>query len=163
MRFNNLVAAQACTFTIGLRKRCWLRITVVWHMVWVYGLLLVMQAALLASEFSGHVVTNLAECSQFVHVVISTLPAVAFDDAVFAASVSCLLSRDKPVVFDVVYRPAVTTLLRLACDAGCHTTIHGLEMLLHQACAQFEAWTGFRAPLDAMKRAAYDALDESKQ
>lgn len=105
--------------------------------------------------------TDLAHCSRTVHVVISTLPAVAYDDPAFTANLTALLSRDKPIVFDVLYRPAVTKLLQLAHDAGCLSTIHGLEMLVHQACGQFEAWTGFRAPYREMKRAALSALAES--
>ena len=37
-------------------------------------------------------------------------------------------------------------------------TIDGLQMLIHQATAQFELWTGLPAPLEIMSRAAYAAL-----
>jgi shikimate dehydrogenase len=45
------------------------------------------------------------------------------------------------VVFDLVYTPPETELLREARRAGC-TCIHGTEMFVHQACAQFLAFTG---------------------
>ena len=37
-------------------------------------------------------------------------------------------------------------------------TIDGLQMLIHQATAQFELWTGQEAPAEVMARAAYEAL-----
>jgi len=47
------------------------------------------------------------------------------------------------LVYDLVYSPPVTTLLRDAAAAGCRT-ISGLEMLIAQAERQFEWWTGQR-------------------
>src|SRR5262245_17375429 len=61
--------------------------------------------------------------------------------------------RPGAVVFDMVYDPLETRLLREASAAGCRT-IGGLEMLIAQALAQFETWTGIEAPQDVMKSAA---------
>ncbi|MEN3035201.1 MAG: shikimate dehydrogenase [Candidatus Methanosuratincola sp.] len=61
------------------------------------------------------------------------------------------------VVFDLVYNPAETRLLREAKAKGC-ITIGGLEMLVGQAAAAFEIWTGIDAPLGEMRRAAEEAL-----
>jgi 3-dehydroquinate dehydratase/shikimate dehydrogenase len=47
------------------------------------------------------------------------------------------------LVYDLVYNPPVTSLLREAAAAGCRT-ISGLEMLIAQAERQFEWWTGQR-------------------
>jgi len=63
------------------------------------------------------------------------------------------------LVMDIVYRPLLTRLLREAQARGCRT-IDGLQMLIHQATAQFELWTGQSAPLETMSRAAYAALGE---
>ena len=49
------------------------------------------------------------------------------------------------VVFDTVYTPPETRLLRDAAAAGC-TTVGGTAMFLAQAAAQFKAWTGLEAP-----------------
>jgi shikimate 5-dehydrogenase len=57
------------------------------------------------------------------------------------------------VVYDLVYNPAETRLLREARAAGCRA-IGGLEMLVAQAGRQFEWWTGQPAPLAAMRAAA---------
>jgi shikimate dehydrogenase len=61
------------------------------------------------------------------------------------------------LVMDIVYKPLETRLLREAKARGA-ATIDGLQMLIHQATAQFELWTGRPAPLEAMSRAAYKAL-----
>jgi shikimate 5-dehydrogenase len=63
------------------------------------------------------------------------------------------LHRPGSVVLDMVYDPLETRLLRDAQAAGCRI-IDGLEMLLAQAVAQFETWTGLEAPLDALKSVA---------
>ena len=51
------------------------------------------------------------------------------------------------VVFDTVYNPAETRLLREARADGC-TTIPGTEMFVRQGAAQFEQWTGQKAPVE---------------
>ncbi len=60
------------------------------------------------------------------------------------------------VVMDIVYGKDKTKLLRDAESRGC-TIIAGIEMLLHQAAAQFEFWTGRKAPFKVMKKALLDA------
>ncbi len=70
-----------------------------------------------------------------------------------------LLSRFQ-VVMDIVYQPLKTRLLREAETRGC-AIIDGLQMLIHQATAQFELWTGRQAPGDIMSQAAYGALAET--
>jgi 3-dehydroquinate dehydratase/shikimate dehydrogenase len=62
------------------------------------------------------------------------------------------------IVFDMVYDPLETRLLREARTAGLET-ISGLEMLVAQAAAQFELWTGREAPLDAMRAGAARAAE----
>ncbi|GAI98066.1 unnamed protein product, partial [marine sediment metagenome] len=61
------------------------------------------------------------------------------------------------VVFDVVYNPIKTRLLREAETAGAQT-IGGLDMLVWQGAIAFEKWTGLKAPVDLMKREAIKAL-----
>jgi 3-dehydroquinate dehydratase/shikimate dehydrogenase len=61
------------------------------------------------------------------------------------------------LVFDMVYNPLETMLLKRAKDRGAET-IQGLEMFLEQAARQFEIWTGESAPRAVMQRAALEAL-----
>ncbi|MCB0202641.1 MAG: shikimate dehydrogenase [Anaerolineae bacterium] len=61
------------------------------------------------------------------------------------------------LVYDLVYRPEQTLLLRQAAAAGC-VMQGGLEMLVAQGAASFELWTGHKPPLDVMTSAARAAL-----
>ncbi len=61
------------------------------------------------------------------------------------------------LVMDIVYQPLETRLLREAKARGA-AALDGLQMLIHQATAQFELWTGLKAPLEVMSKAAYEAL-----
>ena len=51
-------------------------------------------------------------------------------------------------VYDVIYHPAETPLMKMARQAGCRTE-NGFSMLLGQAAASFEIWTGREMPLIA--------------
>ena len=68
-----------------------------------------------------------------------------FDNAQFSVSKA-------RAVYDMIYRPAETTLLKSAKAAGCLTS-NGLSMLLHQGARALEIWTGQPAPLEIMRRA----------
>jgi shikimate dehydrogenase len=61
------------------------------------------------------------------------------------------------VVYDLVYVPAQTPLLRLAADRGARP-VEGLPMLIHQGAIAFERWFDCPAPIDVMTRAAEAAL-----
>lgn len=65
--------------------------------------------------------------------------------------------RSGLVVMDIVYKPLVTPLVERARACGA-TAIAGGRMLLHQAAAQFQLYTGRDAPLDAMERALAEQL-----
>ena len=60
------------------------------------------------------------------------------------------------LVFDLVYNPRETVLLRQAAELGV-PTLGGLDMFMRQAAAQFELWTGrtpdLRSGLDVVSRA----------
>ena len=55
------------------------------------------------------------------------------------------------LVFDMVYNPLETPLLKLARSRGI-ATISGLEMFVQQGARQFEIWTGKTPPEDEMRR-----------
>ena len=61
------------------------------------------------------------------------------------------------VVMDLIYRPRRTELLKLAERRGI-AVISGVEMFLAQGAAQWEIWTGRRAPQKVMRRAVLAAL-----
>jgi shikimate dehydrogenase len=60
--------------------------------------------------------------------------------------------RQAATVYDMIYRPAETSLLRTAKAAGCRTA-NGLGMLLYQGAKALELWTGQNAPVGVMRRA----------
>jgi 3-dehydroquinate dehydratase/shikimate dehydrogenase len=62
-------------------------------------------------------------------------------------------------VYDLVYNPPITRLLREAAEAGCQT-IGGLDMLVAQAHEQFQWWTGTKPPVGVMREAALKRLAE---
>ena len=63
----------------------------------------------------------------------------------------------RALVYDLVYNPSVTPLMREAGRAGA-ATLGGLLMLVYQGAASFELWTGREAPVEVMMKAAQDAL-----
>ncbi len=63
------------------------------------------------------------------------------------------------VVYDLVYNPPETALMRAARARGAEA-IGGLDMLVGQACLQFEWWTGRPAPREIMRRAAQRFVTE---
>jgi len=68
------------------------------------------------------------------------------------------LFREGQTVFDAVYNPLETVLLKQASAKKCRT-IRGMEMFVRQAVAQFELWTGETAPYDVMAKVVRDALE----
>jgi 3-dehydroquinate dehydratase/shikimate dehydrogenase len=64
------------------------------------------------------------------------------------------------VVFDTIYNPLETLLLRGARKAGC-LTVSGLEMFVGQAVAQFHIWTGKKAPVELMREVVKARLVDS--
>jgi shikimate dehydrogenase len=67
------------------------------------------------------------------------------------------LFRPEHAVFDVVYTPLETRLLREARAAGARV-VPGVGMFVHQAAIQFEAWTRAPAPIEVMTRTVLEAL-----
>jgi shikimate dehydrogenase len=65
--------------------------------------------------------------------------------------------RGNHCVFDIVYRPVQTKLLRDAVSTGA-STITGLDMLVNQGACSFTIWTGKKAPIEEMRRATSEKL-----
>ena len=65
--------------------------------------------------------------------------------------------RGVQLVYDLVYNPTETRLIREARMAGV-PTINGLDMLIAQGAKQFEIWTGREAPVGAMREAVEKRL-----
>lgn len=63
-------------------------------------------------------------------------------------------------VYDMIYNPARTALLREAAALG-RPHANGLSMLVHQGARSLEIWTGAKAPVAVMHVAAHAALASS--
>ena len=63
------------------------------------------------------------------------------------------------LVFEMVYNPIETPLIRMAREKGL-PVITGVEMFVHQGARQFEIWTGKPAPEQEMLRAVVRALQQ---
>src|SRR4051812_2017484 len=96
------------------------------------------------------------------------LKKLDFDVIINATPVGMGNTRESPlnpeeirakIVFDMVYDPAETRLLKLAKDRGAEV-IPGSVMFVHQAARQFEIWTGKPAPREDMLRIVTLALAE---
>ena len=72
------------------------------------------------------------------------------------------LLREDMVVFDLVYNPLETRLLREAKSIGAQT-IDGLTMLVYQGAASFEIWTERKAPVNVMIKAAMEELEKRRK
>ncbi len=68
------------------------------------------------------------------------------------------LLRPGMMVFDIVYNPPRTRLLKEAEMAGAKT-LNGLGMLVYQGAEAFRLWTGREAPTGVMRRAVEEALE----
>ncbi|MDP2729927.1 MAG: shikimate dehydrogenase [Dehalococcoidales bacterium] len=69
------------------------------------------------------------------------------------------LLRTGLVVYDIVYNPIKTRLLKEAEVAGAET-IGGIDMLVWQGALAFEKWTGLKPPVKLMKEEATKLLDK---
>jgi 3-dehydroquinate dehydratase / shikimate dehydrogenase len=103
---------------------------------------------------------NLAKQSDSKVVKRSELPKLTFDVIFNATPIGMGGDKRTPLeenelntlwVFDSVYNPIETRLLKLAQSKGLGT-ISGAEMFVHQAARQFEIWTGKPAPIDGIRQ-----------
>jgi len=111
----------------------------------------------LADRFNGTFIglDSLEEelASKPLKVIISTLPSSA------GFTVPIALLGLKPVVFDVVYKPAKTALIAQAIENSC-PFVQGATMLLEQGIEQFELWNQRRAPRQEMSRALFNGVEQ---
>ncbi len=69
--------------------------------------------------------------------------------------------REGMIVFDTIYNPENTLLMKHAKSRGC-ITISGIEMFVRQAAAQFERFTGKPAPLDELREMLRRGISAAK-
>ena len=112
------------------------------------------RARSLAQAAGGQVVERSELRREFFDAVVNCTPVGLYPrggSPLGSAELHCRM------VMDMVYRPRETKLLQIARSRGIET-ISGVEMFLAQGVAQYEIWTGERAPEAAMRRAVLSAL-----
>lgn len=78
--------------------------------------------------------------------------ATASMDATHPLLISADWLQPNTIVYDIVYTPPVTPLMRAAAARGCET-LGGIGMLVHQGAIAFEKWTGVAPCTETMHRA----------
>jgi len=113
------------------------------------------RASRLARAVGGESIARKRLRHEFFDAIINATPVGMYphvqESPLEARELNCRL------VFDTIYRPRVTRLMQLAARRGIET-VSGVEMFVAQGTAQWEIWTGERAPVDAMRRAVLRAL-----
>ncbi len=90
--------------------------------------------------------------------ILINTTSVGMHPKVDAALVTADLMHPELVVFDIVYNPMETKLLREAKKAGVKTIIDGVMMLVYQGAASFKIWTNREPPIEVMEKAVRAAL-----
>lgn len=113
----------------------------------------------LAEEF-GAAATGLDNLGQLDAEIVINCTSVGMHPGVDASP----LEKIPPcvqAVFDTIYNPVETKLIRQARATGC-AAITGLEMFVNQAVAQFERWTAKPAPREVMRDVVARKLEPAR-
>lgn len=115
------------------------------------------KAKALARRAGGAAIPRKSLRHEFFDAIVNTTPVGMHPHT----NVSPLDARELNcrLLFDTIYRPQRTKLMQLAARRGIET-VSGVEMFLAQGIAQWEIWTGERAPVEPMRRAVLRALSE---
>lgn len=109
----------------------------------------------LARQAGAKTVKREAVAKQSFDVILNATPAGMTGNK--TASILTPEELNARIVFDLVYNPVETPLLRMARQKGI-AVISGLEMFVQQGARQFEIWTGKPAPEEEMLRVVLHAL-----
>jgi len=89
--------------------------------------------------------------------IIINTTSVGMEPLVNQKPINPSFLKKNQIIFDIVYSPKKTKLLKEAKKKGAKI-IYGLEMLLYQGVAQFEIYTGKKPPIDVMRKVLMEKL-----
>ncbi len=89
--------------------------------------------------------------------ILINATSIGMHPKVDASPVDKSILKKGMLVFDVVYNPVETLLLKQAKQAGCGT-VSGVEMFVGQGAEQFRLWTGKNAPVELMRKVVLGKL-----
>ena len=107
------------------------------------------RATRLAEEVGCRTVNWSMRASNLADVIINATPVGMHPNVDDTPLPAAAFSRPGMVVFDTIYHPENTMMLKLARERGCQT-VTGVDMFLRQAAVQFKLYTGQDAPIDVM-------------
>ncbi len=91
--------------------------------------------------------------------IVNATPVGMFPESDMSPLSEKILNRisDRGIVFDLIYNPIKTKLLRI-CEQRSINTLNGLEMLVLQAAESFRIWTGIYPHTEKAFKKAYKVL-----
>lgn len=90
-------------------------------------------------------------------ILINTTPVGMYPNTDAEPIASSNMMHEDLTVFDAVYNPNETVLLKEAIKAD-SKPVYGIKMLLYQGAESFRIWTGKKAPVDVMEKALTESL-----
>ena len=112
----------------------------------------------LIGEVKSDSISKIGDYVDEADILVDTTPIGMHPHVSDAAIVEASQMHEDLVVFDAVYNPNETVLIKEALKAGAKP-VYGIKMLLYQGAESFEIWTGKKAPVDEMERALRQTLD----
>jgi len=103
---------------------------------------------------------NLAQALEGAYILVNAT-SVGMTPNTDETPVSAEMLKPSLVVFDVVYNPVKTKLMRQAEQIGAQT-ISGLEMLVWQGALAFELWTGAKPLVELMRKEVLRSLGQDE-
>jgi 3-dehydroquinate dehydratase/shikimate dehydrogenase len=113
------------------------------------------KAQTLADEFNAQA-ASLEDFAGGADIVINCTPVGMHGHDEGNSPLTTRQLTDVRLVYDLIYNPLETQLLKEAAAAGCQT-LGGMAMLIGQAAEQFRLWTGREAPVELMMRTVLPA------
>jgi len=113
-------------------------------------------AAALSGNVTGRGLSGLKDLLQDANILINTTTLGMHPNVDTAIATAEDLHSDL-TVFDIVYSPLETRLLREAKASGAKT-VSGVLMLVYQGAEAFKLWTGIEPPVELMKKTVLEAL-----
>jgi 3-dehydroquinate dehydratase / shikimate dehydrogenase len=107
------------------------------------------RATHLAEEVGCRAVTWSSRASTVTDVIINCTPVGMHPNVDDTPLPPAAFGRANMVVFDTIYHPENTMMLKLARERGCKA-VTGVEMFLRQAAVQFKLYTGQDPPVNVM-------------
>jgi len=118
------------------------------------------QSSWSATNITAVPLDKLAEVARDAALIVNTTSAGMWPDVETTPWPESVPFPKNATLYDTVYRPLKTRLMREAEKAGLRV-VGGVGMLVYQGAAAYEVWTSKQAPIDVMKMICQQALAEA--